>query len=85
MQSAPKNIQSAPNSPFSGSFYFNINYKFIFSELGRERRLRIMDKKLPYEEPELLCYIFTDIDVITTSGNNNDIGEDTGENDGEWL
>ena len=44
-----------------------------------------MDKKLPYEEPELLCYIFTDIDVITTSGNNNDIGEDTGENDGEWL
>ena len=42
-----------------------------------------MDKKLPYEEPELLYYIF-DLDVITASGNN-DIEEDEGENDGEWM
>ena len=43
-----------------------------------------MDRKLPYEEPTLLCCIFVSPDIITASGGNN-IGEDSGENDGEWL
>ena len=42
-----------------------------------------MEKKLPYEEPKLLSYIF-DLDVCTASGDN-DIDEDFGENDGEWM
>ena len=43
-----------------------------------------MDKKLPYEEPKLLTCIFANMDIITASDGNG-IGEDKGENDGEWM
>lgn len=44
----------------------------------------MMERKLVYQKPEidLIALLYTDI--ITTSGNN-DIDEDAGENDGEWL
>jgi len=43
-----------------------------------------MEKKNPYEEPEILFVAFSESDIITSSGGNN-IGEDDGENDGEWM
>ena len=42
--------------------------------------------KLPYEIPEADLVILDISDIITTSGStNNDIDEDLGENDGEWM
>ena len=42
-----------------------------------------MQKKMIYEEPEIKVIAFEGVDVITSSGTN--IGEDSGENDGEWM
>ena len=44
-----------------------------------------MKIKRKYESPELILFSITPEDIITTSGNHNDIDEDMGENDGEWL
>ena len=42
--------------------------------------------KLIYETPEIDLIILDIADIITTSGeNNNNIDEDLGENDGEWM
>ena len=43
-----------------------------------------MNKKKTYETPELNLIILLETDIITTSGGNN-IGEDKGENEGEWI
>ena len=43
-----------------------------------------MKKKDKYENPELELILFAETDIITVSGGN-DIGEDDGENDGEWM
>ena len=42
-----------------------------------------MKKKMIYEEPEIKVIAFDGVDVITSSGNN--IGEDPGDKDGEWM
>ena len=44
-----------------------------------------MNLKIPYEKPELLLVVFSEYDIITASGGGNGIGEDDGENDGEWM
>ena len=44
-----------------------------------------MAKKLPYEEPKLLFIDLKNSDIITTSGPDNGIEKDEGENDGEWT
>ena len=38
-----------------------------------------------YETPEVDLIILDIADIITTSGGNNNIDEDLGENDGEWM
>lgn len=43
-----------------------------------------MEKKLLYEELKLKVVFFASSDIVTASGGN-DIGEDPGENDGEWA
>ena len=43
-----------------------------------------MKKKEKYENPELELVLFAASDIITASGGN-DIEEDDGENDGEWM
>lgn len=43
-----------------------------------------MEKKLPYEDLKLKVIFFASSDIVTASGGN-DIPEDPGENDGEWL
>ena len=59
--------------------------KAISEELLIERRLSKMEKKLPYEELKLKLFFYTtNSDIVTASGGNN-IGEDKGENDGEWT
>ena len=42
-----------------------------------------MENKEMYEHPALEVVLLENCDIITTSGN--DIGEDSGENDGEWM
>ena len=42
-----------------------------------------MKKELNYEKPEIELIQLLKSDVITSSGN--DIGEDDGENNGEWM
>ena len=44
-----------------------------------------MKKKITYEPPELFMISFYDTDIITVSNGGNNIGEDKGENDGEWM
>ena len=39
--------------------------------------------KTPYEKPEIELVLLSDTDIIATSGN--DIDEDMGENEGEWM
>ena len=41
-----------------------------------------MTKKALYQLPEAEIIYFSALDVVSTS---NDIGEDSGENDGEWT
>ena len=42
--------------------------------------------KSTYEAPEIELILLYETDIITTSGGtNNDIDEDLGENDGEWM
>ena len=41
--------------------------------------------KSTYETPEFNVIILNHIDIITTSGGNNGIPADPGDNDGEWL
>ena len=43
-----------------------------------------MEKKTTYASAEIELIKFAMSDVIETSGGN-DIGEDSGENDGEWM
>lgn len=43
-----------------------------------------MKNEVKYQTPELELIYFAATDIITTSGGN-DIGEDNGENDGEWM
>ena len=43
-----------------------------------------MKVKVYYEEPEIELISFSTTDIVTASGGNN-IGEDDGENDGEWM
>ena len=43
------------------------------------------EMKSTYETPEFNVIILNHIDIITTSGGNNGIPEDPGDNDGEWL
>lgn len=43
-----------------------------------------MEKKLFYEEVKLKVVFSASSDIVTASGGN-DIPEDDGENDGEWL
>ena len=38
-----------------------------------------------YEMPEVDFFMLDVSNIITTSGGNNDIDEDMGENDGEWM
>ena len=39
-----------------------------------------------YETPKVEIFLLYEADVITASGGtNNGIGEDLGENDGEWM
>ena len=40
--------------------------------------------KSPYETPEVDLILIANADIITASSGN-DIGEDYGENDGEWM
>ena len=42
-----------------------------------------MEKEI-YRSPELELIKFAAVDIITASGGN-DIEEDSGENDGEWM
>ena len=58
--------------------------KAISEECLIERRLSKVNKKLPYQELKLLIYMSACSDILTMS-DNNDIPEDDGENDGEWL
>ena len=58
--------------------------KAISEECLIERRLSKMEKKLFYEEVKLKVVFFATSDIVTASGGN-DISEDKGENDGEWL
>ena len=45
-----------------------------------------MNKKTIYESPEVDWIEIFESDIITTSGGGeNDVGEDSGENDGEWA
>ena len=50
-----------------------------------------MKDKSPYETPKILFYLLGGMDIITASGNEeeekeeNEIPEDVGENDGEWM
>ena len=42
--------------------------------------------KSTYVAPEIELILLYETDIITTSGGtNNDIDEDLGENDGEWM
>lgn len=43
-----------------------------------------MKNKTSYEKPEIELISFSATDILTVSGGN-DIGEDVGENDGEWM
>ena len=43
-----------------------------------------MEKKLFYEEVKLKVVFFASSDIVTAS-DGNDIPEDKGENDGEWM
>ena len=43
-----------------------------------------MKIKEPYEAPCISILVLLEADIITSSGGN-DIGEDPGENDGEWM
>ena len=43
-----------------------------------------MKNKAKYEKAEIEIISFYDTDIIATSGGN-DIDEDLGENDGEWM
>ena len=42
-----------------------------------------MKTKAPYEKTRIEFVLLSNTDIITASGNN--IGEDEGENDGEWI
>jgi hypothetical protein len=45
-----------------------------------------MKKKTSYQSPKIDWIDFLEDDIIRTSqGQGNDIGEDSGENDGEWA
>ena len=44
----------------------------------------VIDKKLPYEEPEISLVDIVSEDILATS-DGNDIDEDLGLNDGVWL
>ena len=58
--------------------------KAISEECLIERRLSKMEKKLFYEEVKLKVVFFASSDIVTAS-DGNDIPEDKGENDGEWM
>ena len=45
---------------------------------------RRKDKVEIYEKPEIEIIYLNTSDIVTASGGN-DIGEDGGENDGEWM
>ena len=44
-----------------------------------------MEKKELYTTPKIEIVRLCNTDIITTSNTNNGIGEDGGENDGEWM
>ena len=44
-----------------------------------------MENKEKYKAPEIEWVKIAQGDVISTSGGNNNINPDLGENDGEWL
>ena len=44
-----------------------------------------MKHKNNYQSPEIELVKINSADVISTSGGNNNINPDPGENDGEWL
>ena len=58
--------------------------KAISEECLIERRMSKMEKKLPYEDLKMKLVFFASSDIVTASGGN-DIPEDPGEYDGEWL
>ena len=44
-----------------------------------------MKIKTPYDVPKIELIKLPFADILTTSGDKNDIDEDYGENDGEWT